>query len=406
MDVSMGKLVAKSLPEVFVALQLANNIPANTTAKNFVFIKINLGFYRRANYHYVIYRAHKVLLKSLIMYLRCMQNTLVSILTPFKNTEAYLADCINSILQQTYTNWELIIIDDASTDESYKIVHAFAENDTRIKLFKNTGSGIIDALQLAFKHSKGNFLTRMDSDDVMLPNKLEVLVQNLMDSGEKHVAIGLVAYFSETGVGDGYKSYETWLNNLTKTGNNYDEIYKECVIPSPCWMVYRIDFIACDAFNPDLYPEDYDLTFRFYKNHYTCIPCDLVLHKWRDYSTRTSRTHIHYAQNHFTALKLHHFLNIDYNPEKTLTIWGAGTKGKIMAKILLEKNIPFEWICDNPKKIGKDIYGKTLLEFKALSKLKNSQSIITVANKLAQKEIRTYLKSLKLEPVKDYVFFC
>ena len=340
------------------------------------------------------------------MYLRTMQNNLVSILTPFKNTEAYLADCITSILQQTYSHWELIIIDDASTDASYELVNAFAEKDPRIKLFKNTGNGIIDALRLALKHSKGQFITRMDSDDVMLPNKLAVLVHNLKTFGEKHVAIGLVSYFSAVGVGEGYKSYESWLNNLTKSGRNYDEIYKECVIPSPCWMVYKNDLMACDAFNPNLYPEDYDLTFRFYKHRYTCIPCDKVLHKWRDYSTRTSRTHVHYAQNHFSALKLHHFLAIDYKPEKTLTIWGAGTKGKIMANILIEKNIPFEWICDNPKKIGKAIYGKTLMEFQALSKLKNTQSIITVANKTAQKEIRQYLESLNLEPIKDYVFFC
>ncbi|MEN3324557.1 glycosyltransferase family 2 protein [Mariniflexile soesokkakense] len=335
-----------------------------------------------------------------------MQKPLISILTPFKNTAPYLSECIDSILNQTYTNWELLIVDDGSTDNSYDIVNAFADKGSRIKLFKNTGSGIIDALQLAFKQSKGDYITRMDSDDIMLPNKLEVLLNNLTTHGEKHVAVGLVEYFSETGVGKGYKSYETWLNNLTKTGNNYSEIYKECVIPSPCWMLHRNDLMACDAFNPHLYPEDYDLAFRFYKHNFKCIPCDVVLHKWRDYSTRTSRTHIHYAQNHFTELKLRHFLEIDYNKEKTLTIWGAGTKGKLMASILLEKQIPFEWICDNPKKIGKAIYGKTMKDFNALSNIKKPQSIITVANKTAQKEIRGYLKTLNMHALKDYIFFC
>lgn len=335
-----------------------------------------------------------------------MQKSLISILTPFKNTSAFLEDCINSILNQSYTNWELIIIDDGSTDESYKIVKKFADNDIRIILLKNTGNGIIDALQLAFKHSKGHFITRMDSDDIMLPNKLEVLRNNLSTYGEKHIAIGLVSYFSDYGVGEGYKSYETWLNNLTKTGTNYSEIYKECIIPSPCWMIRRNDFIACDGFNPKIYPEDYDLTFRFYKNNIKCIPCDLVLHKWRDYSTRTSRTHVHYAQNHFTELKVRHFLDIDYNKNNTLTIWGAGNKGKLIARILLERNIPFEWICDNPKKIGKNIYGKELKEFQTLAKIKNAQSIITVANKTAQKEIRAFLKNLNMRPVEDYIFFC
>jgi glycosyltransferase involved in cell wall biosynthesis len=340
------------------------------------------------------------------MYIRSMQKPLISILTPFKNTTAFLDDCINSVLNQSYTNWELIIVDDHSTDESYNIVEKFAYQDSRITLLKNTGNGIIDALQLAFKHSKGNFITRMDSDDIMLPNKLEILWNNLNSFGEKHVAIGLVAYFSDEGVGEGYKSYETWLNKLTKAGTNYSEIYKECVIPSPCWMVHRNDFIACDGFNPKIYPEDYDLTFRFYKNNIKCIPCDTVLHEWRDYSTRTSRTHVHYAQNHFTELKIRHFLDIDYNKNKTLTIWGAGNKGKIVAKILLDKNIQFEWICDNPKKIGKDIYGKELKAFQVLAEIKNAQSIITVANKTAQKEIISFLKNLNMKPVEDYIFFC
>ncbi|MBJ6369032.1 glycosyltransferase family 2 protein [Snuella sedimenti] len=335
-----------------------------------------------------------------------MQKPLISILTPFKNTEAYLAACLESILKQSYTHWELLIVDDHSTDSSYQVVERFAKNDSRIKLIKNEGNGIIEALKLAFKLSKGDFITRMDSDDIMPPNKLEVLATNLLNYGKQHVAIGLVKYFCDGGVKEGYKSYEQWLNKLTQTGSNYSEIYKECVIPSPCWMVHRDDLIACDAFNPNRYPEDYDLTFRFYKHQYKCIPCNDVLHHWRDYNTRTSRTHIHYAQNHFTAIKLHYFLDVDYDPKRTLVIWGAGTKGKLIAKTLTRKGIPFEWICDNPNKIDRDIYGTKLRPFDYLKQLTSAQSIITVANKKAQKEIRAYLKQIDMKPVQDYVFFC
>ncbi len=335
-----------------------------------------------------------------------MQEPLISILTPFKNTEVYLSDCINSILNQTYRNWELLIVDDHSTDNSYNLVNSFAKSDSRIKLYKNNGTGIISALQQAFSNSSGEFITRMDSDDIMTPNKLDVLAKNLMSNGKKYVAVGLVEYFSEHGVGPGYKSYENWLNQLTLKGDNYNEIYKECVIPSPCWLIHKEDLIACDAFNPNIYPEDYDLTFRFYKHNFKCIPCDKIIHKWRDYSTRTSRTHVHYAQNHFTSLKTHHFLDIDYDKTKTPVIWGAGTKGKLMSKIFIERDIEFHWICDNPNKIGKDIYGKELLDFKQLATIKNPQSLVTVANKEAQKQIRTYLISLNLEPIKDYIFFC
>ena len=117
-----------------------------------------------------------------------MPNLLISILTPFKNTGKYLPDCIESIINQTYTNWELIIIDDGSTDNSYEIVEAYAKSDSRIKLYKNLGSGIIEALRFAFTKSEGDFITRMDSDDIMVSNKLEILLNNLESYGKVRIS--------------------------------------------------------------------------------------------------------------------------------------------------------------------------------------------------------------------------
>ena len=246
----------------------------------------------------------------------------------------------------------------------------------------------------------------MDSDDIMAKNKLNVMVHQLEIFGRNHVAIGLVKYFSAEGISDGYARYEAWLNGLTKLGTNYSEIYKECVIASPCWMLHRQDLITCGAFDPNLYPEDYDLTFRFYEHGYTCIPNNELLHYWRDYSTRTSRTHEHYAQNYFLDIKLRYFLKLDYKHKRPLTVWGAGFKGKKIAKALVEKGIEFYWICDNPKKIGKDIYGKILLPFEELKQLTHTQTIVTVANAEQQKEITTYFEALNMRPMHDYFFFC
>ncbi|RMZ50740.1 glycosyltransferase family 2 protein [Flavobacteriaceae bacterium PRS1] len=335
-----------------------------------------------------------------------MHQPLISILIPFKNTAEFLPECLQSIINQSYKNWELLIVDDGSTDESFKLVEKFINNDSRIQLFKNNGSGIISALRIAFSKSKGELITRMDSDDIMLPNKLEVLSNKLIKHKKKHVAIGLVKYFSKTGIGDGYSKYETWINSLTLNGTNYSEIYKECVIPSPCWMIHREDLVSADAFNPNRYPEDYDLTFRFYENSYTCIPCTIVLHHWRDYAARASRTNPYYAHNFLLNIKLHYFLKLDYNNTRPLTLWGAGDKGKTIAKTLIENEVPFDWICDNPKKIGHDIYGVVLKPFRFLKQIKNPQSIITVANTEAQKQIRNYLTKLELQPMKDYFFFC
>ena len=317
-----------------------------------------------------------------------------------------MPECIDSILNQTYTDWELLIIDDHSTDDSHNIVVEYSKKDPRIKLYKNSGSGIIQALQTAFNHSEGSYITRMDSDDIMHPDKLEFMISDLKQYGRHHIALGLVQYFSDDGISNGYARYEAWLNHLTKTGNNYSEIYKECVIASPCWMLHRDDLIACDAFNPDRYPEDYDLTFRFYKHNIKCIPSHQLLHYWRDYSTRTSRTHEHYAQNYFLDIKLRYFLELDYDASRPLTVWGAGFKGKTIAQQLVDKNIPFYWICDNPKKIGKDIYDQKLLNFDYLQELNHPQSIVTVANEQAQEAIRAYFETHDMQSMIDYFFFC
>jgi hypothetical protein len=240
----------------------------------------------------------------------------------------------------------------------------------------------------------------------MTSNKLEVLLQNLLNNGRQHLAVGLINYFSKEGINDGYERYAHWLNNLTLRGTNYSEIYKECVIPSPCWMIHKDDLLACDAFNPNRYPEDYDLTFRFYKNNMKCIPCDKVLHQWRDHTARTSRTHEHYAQNYFLDIKLHYFLELDYDSNRILSVWGAGFKGKHIAKLLKKHDVRFIWVCNNPKKIGKHIYDIELHSFKYLSKLQNPQSIVTVANERSKERIRKYLETQNMNSMVDYFFFC
>ena len=335
-----------------------------------------------------------------------MSQPLISILIPFKNTEAFIAECVESILNQTYTHFEAIFIDDGSDDDSFKVVSNYAEKESRIKLYKNEGNGIINALQTAYKHCKGDYITRMDSDDIMTPNRLEVMLNNLETHSRQHLAVGQVKYFRADGLSEGFAKYEKWLNRLTKTGSNYNDIYKECVIPSPCWMLHREDFEACGGFNPNRYPEDYDLAFRFYKAGFTCIPCNEVLLHWRDYNTRTSRTHEHYAENSFLDLKVLYFLELNYDASRPLAIWGAGAKGKTLAKILLKQHIPFFWICDNPKKIGKHIYGEELFNFDYLTELKHPQSIVTVANAKAQEDIKSYFETQNMQSMVDYFFFC
>lgn len=318
----------------------------------------------------------------------------------------YLEECLRSIQEQTYSHWELLIVDDGSTDAGPERVRAIGASDHRIQLLQNPAEGIIPALREAFAASSGEFVTRMDSDDIMPPTKLEDMVEGLLQHGEGHIALGQVRYFSIHGISEGYAKYEAWLNGLTRRGENFREIYKECSIASPCWMVFRTDLLNCGAFEPDRYPEDYDLAFRFYAHGLQCIPSEKLLHYWRDYPERTSRNHEHYALNYFLDLKLDYFLELDRDAGRPLVLWGAGFKGKSLAKQLVEYGVDFRWICDNPNKIGKKIYGVPLEHFSLVKSIPHPQSIISVAKRGAQKQIRKVLEERQQEEMKDFFFFC
>lgn len=112
-----------------------------------------------------------------------MSKPLVSIITPSYNSEEYIDETIQSVLAQTYPNWEMIIVDDFSKDSTKDIVKRYISSDNRIKLFELThNSGPSVARNTAISKAKGSFIAFLDSDDVWLPNKLEVQVAYMLDN--------------------------------------------------------------------------------------------------------------------------------------------------------------------------------------------------------------------------------
>ena len=106
----------------------------------------------------------------------------VSVITPSYNSEKYIADTIRSVQRQTFKNWEMIVVDDCSTDSTCDIVKGFASNDPRIKLLrqdKNAGAGA--ARTKSMRNSKGRFIAYLDADDLWKPEKLEKQIQFMVD---------------------------------------------------------------------------------------------------------------------------------------------------------------------------------------------------------------------------------
>lgn len=113
-------------------------------------------------------------------------NPLVSIIMPVYNAGLFLVEAIESIINQTYENWELIIIDDASTDNSWKIIKRFKNQYPKkikvIRLKKNLNKGGDVCANIGFQKAKGRFIARMDSDDISHSNRLEKQVKFLLNN--------------------------------------------------------------------------------------------------------------------------------------------------------------------------------------------------------------------------------
>ena len=117
---------------------------------------------------------------------------LVSIITPSYKSERFIAECIESVLAQTYRDWEMIIVDDCSPDNSNEIVQKYIERDDRIKLFKlEKNSGAAVARNRAIEEAKGRFIAFLDADDLWVKEKLEKQIAFML---QKKIAFSFSEY--------------------------------------------------------------------------------------------------------------------------------------------------------------------------------------------------------------------
>ncbi len=331
---------------------------------------------------------------------------LVSIVMAVQNEELYLEQCLDSIIAQSWNNWELIAVSDHSIDRTMEILSDYARKDKRIRAFEGKSHKLIPILQEAYRRCNGILINRMDADDYMPDYKLEVLVNEWIKHGKGTIIAGGTQHFVEEGeVGEGFKRYDRWLNDVARRNAHYEEIYQECVIPSHCWIIHKEDFDSVGAFNPVVYPEDYDLCFRFYRYGLKIVGIDKILHHWRDHSVRISRTWDCYEDNRYFDLKLSYFYEIDRDLGRPLVLWGAGKNGKDLAKLLLQKEENIKWVCDNDNKIGKDIYGIRMMHYNTIAEQLYPQILIVVNAPEERLKIRAILNDWGKQPSKDYWFF-
>jgi glycosyltransferase involved in cell wall biosynthesis len=154
---------------------------------------------------------------------------LVSVLMPLHNKEDYVAEAIKSVLNQTYQNIELIIVDDGSTDGSFDIAKRFVSD--KVLLYKQENKGVSAARNVAFEHSKGDFIQYLDADDVLESRKIEEQSLILMNRNESVLVIAKRFYFQKN-------IEDRWiLPNMLILEKNYDDM-----------RVFLVDEVSSSAF--------------------------------------------------------------------------------------------------------------------------------------------------------------
>lgn len=233
---------------------------------------------------------------------------LVSVIMPVYNGEMYLANAIASILTQTETDFEFLIIDDHSSDTSFKILSHFAKKDRRIRLFQNKQNcGLAKSLNTLIPNTRGKYVARMDGDDISLPNRFATQISYL----EKHpdiVACGAqVELIDENGHTIGTKKFPT----TPKKCRNW--IMNFMVIQPPLLMA-RGDSMRKCAYDEKLFAND-DIPLHFQLLQFGQLSnVDEILFQYR--LLKNSLTHTNPKQIYFKALKvrLHAIKNGYYKP--------------------------------------------------------------------------------------------
>ncbi|SFB27309.1 teichuronic acid biosynthesis glycosyltransferase TuaG [Lentibacillus halodurans] len=160
------------------------------------------------------------------------QNPLISVITPAYNAEEFIKGTIESVLAQTYSNWEMIIVDDYSSDRTVEFVKTYEEQDTRIKLVEleeNSGSAI--ARNTAMENASGRYIAFLDSDDLWFSEKLE---KQLHFMQKKDIAFSFTKYVRMEEDG-------TLRDTVSKAPESvgYDDLMKHCVIGCLTVMIDR-----------------------------------------------------------------------------------------------------------------------------------------------------------------------
>ena len=277
----------------------------------------------------------------------------VSVLLPCYNAAGTIEEAMDSLAHQTLTDFEIIVVDDGSTDESAQILKAWAEKDHRLRLLACPHGGIVTALNAGLEACQAAYVARMDADDRAHPERLERQVAFLDAHPQVDVVSCRVAAFPVEQVGQGFAIYIDWLNALLSDEQIRREIFVESPLPHPSVTFRKERILQIGGYQDHGWAEDYDLWLRLYLAGGCFHKLPEVLLEWRERPDRLSRIDGCYSVENFLRAKAYYLGRGPLGGREAVFVWGAGMIGRRLAKQLLRQGVPLVAFVDiDPRKIG------------------------------------------------------
>lgn len=320
---------------------------------------------------------------------------------PCYNAARTLDEALSSLEAQTLQDFEIIAVDDGSTDDTGEMLCRWNERDQRVRVITTRHGGIIAALNTGLQACSARLIARMDTDDRCLPQRLELQHQYL----QTHPTVDLVSCqvrgFPQGQVRQGFEIYLEWLNGLLSDEDIRREIFVESPLPHPSVMARKASLERAGGYQEHGWPEDYDLWLRLYLQGACFAKLPQVLLEWREHPERLTRTDSRYSLENFIRAKAHYLALGPLAGRDAVLIWGAGMVGRRLGKQLQRLDAPLAAYIDiDPRKIGRTRRGLPILAPEDLmdcwSRYRSPALLAAVGARGARQLIRQRLQKMEL----------
>ena len=328
---------------------------------------------------------------------------LVSVLLPFHDAEQTLASALGSIRRQSHRRLEVVAVDDGSSDRSAEIVRDASRLDPRIRLVQQPHRGLSSALNFGLSRCRGEFVARMDADDISLHRRIRLQHDFLLANADIGVVGSLVRMVPRRSLTDGMRRYEAWLNALCSADAIRRDLFVESPLCHPSVMIRKRLLQEVAGYQDNQWPEDYDLWLRLDAAGVSMAKVPRLLLLWREDDNRLSRTSSDYGRDRFFAAKLHYM--IQRLGQRRALVWGAGQEGKPWMRALAHRGLLDQQAVDvDPRKIGQTIHGSRIIRPEDLPPPSAVRLVlVAVGAQGARDEIRGHLRRKGYQEVKDFV---